>query len=122
MIVFVMRADDLMELVSGSFLNLVMFVIGNNSERQAMEVFVDFGLFELLAATGLVLTAKTIYTRAYLAFTCLIISVLAPIAMVFFVHEGFVRWLAGLSLATALINVSLIFFTHSAMEYVDPLG
>ena len=74
-----------------------------------MEVFVDFGLFELLAATGLVLTAKTIYTRAYLAFTCLIISVLAPIAMVFFVHEGFVRWLAGLSLATALINVSLIF-------------
>jgi len=74
-----------------------------------MEIFVDFGLFEFLAATGLAIIARKIYTRRWLTFACLIISVLAPIALVFFVHEGLIRWIAVISLATALVNVSLIF-------------
>lgn len=74
-----------------------------------MEIFVDFGLFEFLAATGLALIAKKIYSRRLPTFACLILSVLAPIALLFFVHEGLIRWIAVISLATSLVNVSLIF-------------
>ena len=74
-----------------------------------MEVFVDFGLFELLAATGLALIARRVYTRRWSTATFLILSVAAPIVLLFFVGENFVRWIAVICLATALVNVSLIF-------------
>lgn len=74
-----------------------------------MEVFVDFGLFEILAATGVAMAAKAIYTKPYLAFACLIVSLLAPVTLIFFVHEGLIRWIAAISFATAAINASLIF-------------
>lgn len=74
-----------------------------------MEVFVDFGLFEILAATGLAIVAKKVYTRRWPAFACLILSLMAPIALVFLVHESLIRWIAVVDLATALVNVSLIF-------------
>ena len=32
-----------------------------------MEVFVDFGLFEVLAAAGLAIIARKVYTRRWLA-------------------------------------------------------
>ncbi len=74
-----------------------------------MEVFVDFGLFEILAATGIAIVAKKVYTKRWLALACLILSLVAPLAMVFFVHESLIRWIAVVSLATALVNASLIF-------------
>lgn len=74
-----------------------------------MEVFVDFGLFELLAATGLALIARKIYTKRWLTYACLILSIVAPVFLVIFVNEGLVRWIAVICLATALVNVSLIF-------------
>jgi len=74
-----------------------------------MEVFVDFGLFELLAAAGLAIVARRVYTRAWPALSCLILSLIAPVILVFITKEGLTRWIAVICLATALVNVSLIF-------------
>lgn len=74
-----------------------------------MEVFVDFGLFELLAATGLAVVARKVYTRRWLAVACLILSLVAPVVLVFIINEGLIRWIAVICLATSLVNVSLIF-------------
>jgi hypothetical protein len=74
-----------------------------------MEVFVDFGLFELLAAAGLAFVTRKIYLRRWPGLTCLLLSLTAPAAMVFMAHEGIARWIAVACLATALVNGSLIF-------------
>ncbi len=74
-----------------------------------MEVFVDFGLFELLAAAGLAVVTRKIYTRPRLGLACLGLSLIAPFALVFVAHEGWGRWLAVICLVTALVNASLIF-------------
>jgi Kef-type K+ transport system membrane component KefB len=72
-----------------------------------MEIFVDFGLFELLAVAGLALIARRVYTKRWLAFGFLLLSLITPIVLVIF-NEGWIRWIAVVCLATALINVSLI--------------
>ena len=74
-----------------------------------MEVFVDFGLFELLAAAGLAIVSRKIYSRRWLGLGCLSLSLVAPLALVFVTHEGWGRWLAVVCLVTALVNASLIF-------------
>lgn len=73
-----------------------------------MEIFVDFGLFELLAAAGLALIARRVYTRRWLAFGFLLLSLTTPVVLVLF-NEGLIRWIAVVCMATALINASLIF-------------
>ena len=74
-----------------------------------MEVFVDFGLFELLAAAGLAVVTRKIYSRRRLGLACLGLSLIAPLALVFVAHEGWGRWLAVICLVTSLVNASLIF-------------
>ena len=74
-----------------------------------MEIFIDFGLFELLVATGIALVARKIYAKRWLGFGFLILSLLSPVLLVFFATEGLARWIAVVSLATALVNASLIF-------------
>src|SRR5689334_12244685 len=74
-----------------------------------MEVFLDFGLFELLAAAGLAAVARRVYARRWLGLTFLLLSLIIPAALVFITHEGLVRWIAVGSLATSLVNASLIF-------------
>jgi hypothetical protein len=74
-----------------------------------MEVFVDFGLFELLAAAGLAIVARKVYTKRWLALAFLVLSLLAPVLLVFFANQNFLRWLAAGCVATTLVNVSLIF-------------
>lgn len=74
-----------------------------------MEVFVDFGLFELLAAAGLAIVARKVYIRRWSSLTCLILSLVAPVLLVFFAHESLLRWVAVICLATTLINCSLVF-------------
>jgi len=74
-----------------------------------MEVFVDLGLFELLAAAGLAAIARRVYARRWLGVVFLILSLIAPLALVFVTHEGMVRWIAVGCLATSLVNASLIF-------------
>lgn len=74
-----------------------------------MEVFVDFGLFELIAAAGLAFVSRKIYARRWLGLLFLGFSVAAPALLVFIGHEGAVRWVAVVCLATSLVNAALIF-------------
>jgi hypothetical protein len=74
-----------------------------------MEIFIDFGLFELLAATGFAFIARKIYTRRRLGLGFIIVSLIAPIFLVFFATEGLAKWIAAACLATTLVNGSLIF-------------
>lgn len=74
-----------------------------------MEVFVDFGLFELLAAAGLAAVARKVYVKRWLRLVFLVLSLMAPAALVFITKEGLARWIAVGCLATSLVNVSLIF-------------
>ena len=86
-----------------------------------MEVFVDFGLFELLAAAGLAAVAKRVYARRWLALVFLVVSLMAPAALVFITHEGLVRWIAVGCLATSLVNASLIFSLIRRWSTITPL-
>jgi len=74
-----------------------------------MEVFADFGVFELLAVAGLVIAGKRIYASRWWGLVFLLLSVIAPITLVFITHERLVRWIAFGCVATSLVNTSLIF-------------
>lgn len=73
-----------------------------------MEIFVDFGLFELLAAAALTRLGKALYSRRGAAVLIMCVSIGAPLCLLFLVEEGAPRWLAALVLATAVLNVSLV--------------
>ena len=73
-----------------------------------MEVFVDFGMFELAAALGLAALGRAVYRRAWLAFAVLAASVVAPLALVFLGAGELPRWIAAVALAAALINAGVI--------------
>jgi len=73
-----------------------------------MEVFVDFGLFELLAALGLAAVAKAIYSYKLIGILFLIASIGTSIALIFIVQGEAGRWLAAFGLAAALVNASVV--------------
>jgi len=74
-----------------------------------MEVFVDFGLFEVIAALGLAAAARLAYSRKAVGLGLLLLSIVAPAALIFVVPEGAARWLAALALGTALLNATVVF-------------
>jgi len=73
-----------------------------------VEIFVDFGLFELLAAAGLAALSKVIYSKKLFGLAILIASVVAPAALVILCKEGLTRWIALGALATALVNAAIV--------------
>ena len=74
-----------------------------------MDPLPDFGLFELLAATGAAALARRIYRHPWAGALFLVVSLITPVALIFAVRDEAARWLAAICLATALVNAGLIF-------------
>jgi len=73
-----------------------------------MEVFFDFGLFELVAAVGLAAIARITYSQKNLAIAFLILSVVSPAGLLVLNLSPVQRWIAVVCLATALVNAGAI--------------
>lgn len=73
-----------------------------------MDPFPDFGLFEILIATGVAALARRIYVRNMLPYFMLLASVVAPALLIFIADTEVIRWVSAVALATALINAGLL--------------
>jgi len=73
-----------------------------------MEIFVDFGLFEILVAAGLARAAGRLYASRLAAGGLLLASVAIPAALIILGSSELTRWLAAGALATALVNAAFI--------------
>jgi len=73
-----------------------------------MEIFIDCGLFELLAVVGLGALARTIYSRRVLGIAFLVLSAAAPLVLLGMVSGPRLRWVGVVSAAMALVNVGVV--------------
>jgi hypothetical protein len=73
-----------------------------------MEIFADFGLFEVAAVLGLGALARAVYSRRLWGSFVLLLSVAAPLALMVLAREEPLRWLAAVALGTALVNATVV--------------
>lgn len=73
-----------------------------------MEVFVDFGLFEVLVGLGLAAAARVLYSHRAVGIGVLLASAAAPVALVVLAPGGAIKWLAVLCLGTGLMNATVV--------------
>src|SRR4051794_13475381 len=73
-----------------------------------MEVFLDCGLFELLAVVGLGVLARAIYSRRIVGIAFLALSAAAPLVMLAMVSGTRLRWAGAVSAVMALVNVGVV--------------
>jgi hypothetical protein len=80
----------------------------NTEEEASVEIFADFGLFELLAAGGLAVMARKIYSKKAVGVAFLLMSVAAPAATIVASSTSLQRGIALTSLVTCLVNGSVV--------------
>ena len=73
-----------------------------------MEVFLDFGLFEVIGAMGVSFVARKVYSLPVLRTVFLFASLAFPGLLIFLADRETLRWLAAGCVATSLVNVSVV--------------
>ena len=73
-----------------------------------MEVFVDFGLFELMTAVGASIVARKIYAHWLSGGLFIAVSLALPAAVIVVAGNEPVRWLGAACFVTAIVNISVV--------------